>query len=242
MVDPDAPVLTFEAFTAEVLAWVAWWNGEHAMDELGGATPAASWLPDPSPVEDVDPALLWMFTLEDDRRTRRITGKGVARGRGRHYVAEWMVGRVGTAVRLRYMPHHEHEVEVFDAGTGAHLGSATLADQASEEQVAALRRTRARKARRLRTDLAAAERSRRSRYAAATTAAPAKRLQAVTAAEAGAELDGHGLEDLTRLSVPDLLPHAPPPPDWVLPVDLDRLAAGDATAGNVAGACGKEPV
>lgn len=33
------------------------------------------------------------------------------------------------------MPHHEHEVEVFDATTGAHLGAAVLADGASAEQV-----------------------------------------------------------------------------------------------------------
>ncbi|GGM67372.1 hypothetical protein GCM10012275_42460 [Longimycelium tulufanense] len=70
-------------------------------------------------------------------------------------MAKWMVGRVGTVVRLRSMPHHEHEMEVFDADTGAYLGSATLADQASPEQIAALRRTRARKARRLRADLSA---------------------------------------------------------------------------------------
>ncbi len=76
VVDPDAPALTFEAFTAELLAWVAWWNTVHTMDELGGASPAASWLADPSPVDDVDADLLWMSTLEDDRKTRRITGKG----------------------------------------------------------------------------------------------------------------------------------------------------------------------
>lgn len=62
------------------------------------------------------------------------------------------------------MPHHDHEVEVFDAASGAHLGSATLADQASSEQIALLRRTRARKARRLQADLRAAERARRDRY------------------------------------------------------------------------------
>jgi len=40
------------------------------------------------------------------------------------------------------MPHHDHEVEVFDAGTGEHLGTATLSDQASPEQIRALRRAR----------------------------------------------------------------------------------------------------
>ena len=28
-VDPDAPTLRFEAFTAELLAWVRWWNTEN---------------------------------------------------------------------------------------------------------------------------------------------------------------------------------------------------------------------
>ena len=33
-VDPEAPALTFEAFTRELLAWVAWWNTEHTMAQL----------------------------------------------------------------------------------------------------------------------------------------------------------------------------------------------------------------
>lgn len=116
------------------------------------------------------------------------------------------------------MPHHDHEVEIFDAATGAHLGAATLADQASAEQIKAVRAARARKARQLRTDLLAAERSRRSRYAATTTAVPAQRLGAITAAEAGRELADADLDDLTPLSRPDLLPHPPPPASWVVPL------------------------
>jgi putative transposase len=231
-VDPDAPALAFAAFVAEVLAWVEWWNGEHTIAELGGLTPLASWTSDPSPVEDVDPAALWMFTLEDDRKTRKITTKGVARGRGRHYVADWMTGLAGTAVRLRYMPHHDHEVEVFDAATGKHLGAATLAGQASAEQVKAVRTARARKARQLRTDLAAAERSRRARYAAVTTAAPAQRLGAITAVEAGRELAGADLDELAGLARPDLLPHPPPPAGWVLP-----LGPGQAVTQTADGTC-----
>ena len=155
-----------------------------------------------------------MFTLEDDRKTRKISTKAVARGRGRHYVADWMTGRLGTAVRPRYMPHHDHEVEVFDAATGNHLGAATLADQASAEQVKAVRTARARKARQLRAGLVAAERLRRGRYAAATTAAPAQRLGAMTAAEAGRELADADLDELARLARPDLLPHPPPAAGW----------------------------
>jgi putative transposase len=42
-----------------------------------------------------------------------------------------MTGHVGRTVRLRHLPHHEHDVEVLDAATGAHLGAAVLSDQAT---------------------------------------------------------------------------------------------------------------
>lgn len=220
-IDPDQPALTFGAFVAELLAWVQWWNREHTLAELGDRTPLGSWLEDPTPIHDVDETRLWMFTLEDDRRRRTITTKGIGFGRGRHYVADWMVGRVGTAVRLRYMPHHDHEVEVFDARTGVHLGTAELADRASEATKAAVRRTRNRTARRLRADLAAAERARRVRYAATTTPDPARRLDAMTTAEAERERGDDQDADLARWARPDLIPLPPPAPGWVLPIDPD---------------------
>lgn len=223
-IDPDAPALPFEVFVAELLGWVDWWNTstDHDIDRLDGLSPVESWLADPTPLHELDADRLWMFTLEDDRAHRKITTKGVARGRGRHYVADWMVGMVGTRVRLRYMPNHDHEVEVFDLATGKHLGSAGLADQASGEMIGQVRRARDRKARRLRADLAAAERSRRSRYAAVTSAEPAKRLDAMTVAEAEAELIEDTDVELSALARPDLIPHSPPPPGWVLPIDLDE--------------------
>ena len=218
-VDPDQPALTFEAFVAEVLAWVNWWNCEHTIAELGERTPLQSWEADPTPITDVDDATLWMFTLEDHRRQRKITNRGIGFGRGRFYVAEWMTGLVGTSVRLRYMPHHDQEVEVFDARTNVHLGTAELADQATEQTIAAVRRTRARKARQLRADLAAAERARRTRYAATTVPAPAKRLEAMTVAEAETELAEAQDSDLLRWARPGLLSLSPPPRGWVLPRD-----------------------
>ena len=93
-VDPGQPPLSFEAFVEEVLGWVRWWNTEHTSAELGDRTPMQSWEADPTPIHDVDEARLWMFTLEDDRRHRKITSKGVAFGRGRHYVGR-LDGRHG---------------------------------------------------------------------------------------------------------------------------------------------------
>jgi putative transposase len=52
--------------------------------------------------------------------------------------------------------------------TGRRLGTAHLADQATPEQLDALRRARTQRARRLRADAKAAEQLRRDRFAVAT--------------------------------------------------------------------------
>ncbi|MEK8141933.1 hypothetical protein NKH18_02520 [Streptomyces sp. M10(2022)] len=43
--------------------------------------------------------------------------------------------------RVRFMHHHDHRIEVYHAATGRYLGPADLADQATEEQISAVRRT-----------------------------------------------------------------------------------------------------
>ena len=221
-VDPDAPALRFEAFVAELLGWVRWWNTEHPMPVLEGRTPLQAWLADPTPLATVPAGDLRLLTLADDGRTRKITTKGVS-WRGRAYVGAWMTGQVGRAVRVRHMPHHEHEVEVFDADTAEHLGSATLADQAGPEQIAELCKARENRAKALRADLHAAEKARRARYAAATTPGPAQPVRAVTSSEATAELTAADVPPLRLVSAPAagtsarLIPLRPPAPGWVLP-------------------------
>jgi hypothetical protein len=108
------------------------------------------------------------------------------------------------------MPHHDHEIEVCDA-RGRHLGPAHLADAATPEQLQALREARAERARRLRADAKAAERLRRQRFAPTTSAEPAQRLGAVTAAQAESELAAADYTDVARLALPNLIPPAPPP-------------------------------
>ncbi|MYS86636.1 hypothetical protein [Embleya scabrispora] len=66
------------------------------------------------------------------------------------------------------MPHHTHEIEVCTPD-GRRLGPAHLADQAIRQQLAALRRARTQRARRLRAEAKAAEQLRRDRFAPATT-------------------------------------------------------------------------
>jgi putative transposase len=220
-VDPDAPALRFEAFVAELLGWVRWWNTEHVMPALEGRTPLQAWLADPTPLTTVPPGDLRLLTLADDGRVRKITTKGVS-WRGRAYVGAWMTGQVGRAVRVRHMPHHEHEVEVFDADTAEHLGSATLADQATPEQVAELLKARETRAKALKADLRAAEKARRARYAAATTPAPARPVRAVTSDEAPEELSGAAPPTAAPATPAGgaggrLIPLRPPAPGWVLP-------------------------
>jgi putative transposase len=118
------------------------------------------------------------------------------------------------------MPHHDHRIEVYHAATGRYLGPAHLADEATEEQVSAVRKVRAARARRLKRDLQA---SQRERYAAATQAEPPRRLGVLTAAQAEAELAQRADADLAQLALPDVIPHAAPPADWRTPASLAAL-------------------
>ncbi|MFE7516020.1 Mu transposase C-terminal domain-containing protein [Streptomyces sp. NPDC057540] len=210
--------LTFEEFTTEVLDWARWWNTEHRPALLEGRTPIEAWNADPTPLSDVAESALWGLMLEDDGRVRKLTSHGV-RWRGRDYIGAWMAGHAGRSVRIRHMPHHDHEIEVCDSA-GRHLGTAHLADAATPEQLDALRRTRTTRARRLRDEAKKAEALRRQRYAPATTPTTPQRLGAVTAAEADQELDAATHSDMATLALPDLIPPAPPPADWNTPASL----------------------
>lgn len=125
----DEVLLGFEDFTARLLDWVAWWNTFHHPGPLKGRSPLEVWEADPTPLREIGADELWTFTLEDDGRTRVVSTKGI-RFRNRDYVGLWMTGEAGLRVRVRFMPHHDHRIEVFDAATGRYLGPATLADQA----------------------------------------------------------------------------------------------------------------
>jgi len=212
-------LMDFATFTADLLGWVHWWNTTHTPQPLDGRTPLQAWNQDPTPLVDIDPNDLWAFTLEDDGRVRVLTTKGV-RWRGHDYVGDWMTGQAGRPVRLRWMPHHDHHIEVVDPTTGRRLGPAYLANRASPDQIAAVGRARAARARRLRRDLEAAERLRRPRYAATTTSAPVERLDTITASEAARELAYADHTDLAALALPDLIPPSPPPADWRTPTGV----------------------
>ncbi|MFJ4597746.1 MULTISPECIES: Mu transposase C-terminal domain-containing protein [unclassified Kitasatospora] len=223
--DP-ADVLSFTEFTARLLGWVRWWNTDHRPQPLGGRTPLEAWQDDPTPIEDVPPDLLRSFTLEDAGGDKVLSTKGVY-WRGRYYVGPWMHGMDGTRVRVRFIPHHDHEIEVFDAVTGTHLGPAHLADAATAAQRAALRRAKDAQRRTMVRALASADRQRRQlgRYGAGTEPMRPEPLAALTAAEAEEQLATAAGSALAKRALPDLIPPREAPASWARPIRRPRPAA-----------------
>ncbi|MGA5142987.1 Mu transposase C-terminal domain-containing protein [Streptomyces azureus] len=216
--DEVADLLSFADFVDALLGWVRWWNTEHQPSGLQpGLTPMAAWEADPSPVEDADEERLAFFALEDDGRPRKISTSGI-RWRRRFYIAPWMVGHVGTRVRLRYLPHYDGQIEVFASeGRGRHLGTAYLAEEATLEQRRALSSVREKKARALKADLKAAEKLRRTRYTATTTPGTPRPRRTVTRQQAQAEIARAKATDLAARALPDLIPPRDPPAGWARP-------------------------
>jgi putative transposase len=222
-VDPDQDLLHFHAFTTLVINWVTAWNHEHRLDSLQGRTPQQAWSDDHTPIEHISPAELRMFTLERTGRPLTITPKGVQWKR-RHYIADWMTGRVGQKVTVRYMPHDEGRIEVYQAGGTTFLGTAHLTDQATPAQLRALDNARKREAARLRADLKKAERLRKARYAPLTQPdAPTRIPDPLTRDQAAQQLrdlnDAPTAYDgsLRAQALPDLLPRPAPSKAWALP-------------------------
>jgi putative transposase len=186
-VGEKSPALTFEGFVGRFAPWVRTRNAEHRMAGYGDVTPLESWNSDDTPLNEPPLKDLHAFLMEADRSTRVIHGHGI-RWQSRDYVGAWMTGRTGTEVRVRYQPHHPRAIEVFHARTHQHLGTAYLADEASEEEIREVYQSRNERVRRIRRDLAEAERLRRRRFQPVTQAGPARPAGTMTRKQAAAEL------------------------------------------------------
>ncbi|MFF5727551.1 Mu transposase C-terminal domain-containing protein [[Kitasatospora] papulosa] len=150
----------------------------------------------------------------------RVRRHGV-RWRTRNYIADWMHGRVGEKVNLRYLPHHDHRVELYDPQTGRHLGAAVMARQATREQTLSLKRARRREADRLRAQLKEAEKNRNTRYAAATRSAPPVPLDVMPEEEALEHLRALDGFNPTAEALPGLIQLPEPDAGWTLPLNPD---------------------
>lgn len=211
---PDEELLTYEAFVQIVRNWVHEWNFDHRIRDLGNRTPYQSWQTDGTPLYDITPAALHTYTLELARKTLTINGNGIHWGE-RHYTADWMQGRVGTKVRVRYMPHHYHQIEVYNARTGDHYGPATWQNAASEQQKKALVQAAERQATQLRSQLERAERQRKERFAAVTVPTTPRALSPLTRTQAEEKLQGRRETDPAQDKArPDLRPLPAPTASW----------------------------
>ncbi|MFF5931602.1 Mu transposase C-terminal domain-containing protein [Streptomyces hydrogenans] len=228
-VDPDQPLLHFEAFVARVRTWIHWWNHENTIRDLGNRTPAQAWNDDPTPIETIDPSALHTYTLERHGKPLTINNTGV-RWKGADYIADWMHGYVGQKVTLRYLPHHNHRVELYNPANGHHLGPAHMANQATPQQIRDLKRAQRREADRLRAALTKAEKNRNIRYAAETEARPPTPLTALPEDQVLTHLRDLDAFDARNEALPDLLPLPEPADDWIRPQPAPDTPADDTTS------------
>jgi putative transposase len=183
---------------------------------LGGRTPLEAWKSDPTPTFEVPEKDLALFTLEEVGKPHPITTSGVS-FLSRLYVGPCMVGKVGTLVRVRWLPNHPEIIEIFHAHTGEHLGPAYPSNEAGPEQVKELMMARRHEAKQLKKAFKAADRSRRVRYAAATEPGPPQILGSVSALEAETEIAASGRSRAAAYAKPDLFEPGPPASSWALP-------------------------
>lgn len=148
---------------------------------------------------------LWAFTLEDDGPLRKLTSHGVS-WRGHTYIAAWMTGQTGRQVRVRYMPHHDHEIEICDA-RGRHLAPAT---SPTRPALSNCRRC----AKPVRSALGASAPTRRPPIACAASDSPPPPARSPPSGwepysrQAERELAAADHTDVARLALPDLIPPA----------------------------------
>jgi len=161
-----APILAIPLteFVTRFAAWVAWYNLVHQHASLG-TTPYQAWMADPTPVYRVAPEQLRHLLLIEEDRT--ITTKGVQYD-SLYYVGPGMQGRGGQHVQIRYMPHDNRYVEVFQ--DGQYLGRAEPRTKLSPEMKEEYRAVTRAQGRRLGKMRQAATRRARVRLAPMTDA------------------------------------------------------------------------
>ncbi|OKI04034.1 transposase [Streptomyces sp. CB02923] len=226
--DQDPP-LTFEAFVGLLREWVHKYNTEHVIERTG-MTPLEAWQADPAEIRPEPSASeLRAFMLESDHRVRKITSHGVEFNR-RAYMPENGVGRIGLEVRVRWMPHHTHEIDLYTFRGNRYLGRAFLSDEASEELRAKVLLERDEHSSRLRQALKRSAERKQERHLPSTRPEAPVRALRMTEAEARAELDGAKAPAAPRRRTQPYRPLTPVPAAWKRPgQDLERTVSADTT-------------
>lgn len=107
---PDVAPMALSAFVGEFDRWVAEYNTKRPHSALAGQTPLQRWCSDATPMQVVDQAELRWLLLADEERT--ILKDGI-HFHGLIFIAPELNGRVGDKVQVRYMPHDDRRIEVF---------------------------------------------------------------------------------------------------------------------------------
>ncbi|GAB7036116.1 Mu transposase C-terminal domain-containing protein [Streptomyces sp. NPDC021749] len=213
--DQDPP-LTFEAFVGLLSRWVHKHNTEHVVKRTS-KTPLEAWLADPTEIRpEPSPEELRAFMLESDHRPRKITSHGVEFA-GRCYMPENGVGRIGVEVRVRWMPHHTHEIDLYTFRGNRYLGRAFLSDEADEELRAKVLHDRDEHSAVLRRALNRSAERKRKRYLPSTEPELPVSAMRMTEGEARAELEGATQPTAPRRREEPYQPLTPIPPGWVRP-------------------------
>lgn len=176
------PLLTLESFVELFADFARWFNTERSHQGLGGRTPLQQWEGDPTPLHVMDEKRLRHLMLVGDTRT--VSKRGV-RMNNRYYNCAELSGHVGTSVEVRYMPHHDGDVEVFI--DGEHLGTAVPGERMSRVEMERLFERRAEDARWLRKVTRAGEKKRRRVYAAMTAPGTPQMVTVLTDEGTGVE-------------------------------------------------------
>ncbi|MER5619225.1 Mu transposase C-terminal domain-containing protein [Streptomyces sp. NPDC002215] len=214
----DDPPLTYEVFVSLLREWVERHNTVDVVARTG-MTPLQAWQAATTPLREVSAPDLRAYMMSGDDRPRKITSHGV-QFHGRFYMPEDGVGRVGTRVRVRFMPHHAHEIDLYTAAGNRYLGRAVLADEASEDERRAVLKSRSARDRELRRALKSSAAGRRDRFAASTQAGPPERLPRMTSAQAAKELKGAGQGPIPaprQRATERYTPRLGPAPGWAVP-------------------------
>lgn len=109
---PPGGRLSLEMLVAEVAKWIDSYNADRPCGPLGGLTPEAAWLQDPTPVRFIPDDELRRFTMKG--RFAVVSHDGGVTVDRRTFMAPPLHGLVRERVEVRMMPHDYSRVEIYD--------------------------------------------------------------------------------------------------------------------------------
>lgn len=150
-----APVrpMRIERLAARITGWVHWYNTQRPHAALDGRTPLQAWADDDAALHRVPAETLRHLLLAGEDR---VIQKNGVHFHGLEFIAPELDGKAKERVSVRYMPHDDRWIEVYQFGE--HLCTAYPQGQLTPEQDQAFRDHQRAEARHLRRELRRAER------------------------------------------------------------------------------------